>query len=302
MADLAVSTLAKLKNIAKEKGLPFQQILNLFCQEEFIRRFADSEFKDKLILKGGFLIYSISGFAARPTVDADYLLRNHPNDEEAVEKLIQGIIGGESGLEYLTFELKRIEKILESKEYHGLRVYLIGRMGNTKTPFTIDFGIGDVVVPSAVKRELQVLLPEFGSPAVLTYSLESTIAEKFEAMIAFMEFTGRMKDFYDIYYLATTFQFDGADLQRAIAQTLKNRRTPYAEDSIEEIMKFGTHPEINKRWKIFCSKVLEFDLDFKEVLELLNRFLAPPYDAIVKEKDFRGRWNNIKRNYTEIAD
>ena len=76
MGNKAASVLAKLKNKAKDQGVSLQQIINLFCQEEFIRRYSQSSYKDNLILKGGFLLYSISGFTTRPTVDADYLLKN----------------------------------------------------------------------------------------------------------------------------------------------------------------------------------------------------------------------------------
>ena len=68
-------------------------------------------------------------------------------------------------------------------------------MGKTKTPFSIDFGVGDTIVPSALTRTLPVLLDGFEKPTILTYSLESTISEKFDAIIRFMESTGRMKDF-----------------------------------------------------------------------------------------------------------
>lgn len=74
MANIAASVLARLKDKAREQSIPHQQMINLFCQEEFIRRLSESDYKNNLILKGGFLLYSISGFISRPTVDADYLL------------------------------------------------------------------------------------------------------------------------------------------------------------------------------------------------------------------------------------
>ena len=92
MRNLIASVIARLKNKSKEQGIPLQQLLNLFCQEEFMRRLSVSVLKDKVILKGGYLLYSISGFAARPTVDADYLLKDYPNDMDAVEKLVKQII------------------------------------------------------------------------------------------------------------------------------------------------------------------------------------------------------------------
>ena len=38
MADIAASVLARLKNKAKEAGRSYQLCLQLFCQEEFLRR------------------------------------------------------------------------------------------------------------------------------------------------------------------------------------------------------------------------------------------------------------------------
>lgn len=92
MGNIAESVLGKLKNESKKKGISLQQLLNLFCQEEFIRRLSKSNYKDKLILKGGFLLYSISKFTTRPTIDADYLLKNYPNDINTIEKLVTEVI------------------------------------------------------------------------------------------------------------------------------------------------------------------------------------------------------------------
>ena len=92
MGPSSASILARLKNRAKEEGIAFQQLLNLFFQEEFIRRLAKSNHREQLILKGGFLLYSISGFTTRPTVDADYLLKNRSNEMDSVENLVRSII------------------------------------------------------------------------------------------------------------------------------------------------------------------------------------------------------------------
>ena len=80
MKNMEVSVLAKLKNKSKKENISLQQLLNLFCQEEFIRRLSVSKYNKNLILKGGFLLYTISDFTTRATIDADYLLRNHSNN------------------------------------------------------------------------------------------------------------------------------------------------------------------------------------------------------------------------------
>ncbi|NLK65776.1 MAG: nucleotidyl transferase AbiEii/AbiGii toxin family protein [Tissierellia bacterium] len=127
--------------------------------------------------------------------------------------------------DYIQFSIRKLETINEIRKYKGIRVYLTGFIGKVKIPFSIDFGVGDVVIPSPVERILLVILPEFEKPNILTYSLESTVSEKLDAIISLMEATSRMKDFFDIYYLATTFDFDGRKLQEAIYETVTNRGT-----------------------------------------------------------------------------
>ncbi|AUS98437.1 hypothetical protein CDQ84_03860 [Clostridium thermosuccinogenes] len=297
MGNIEASVIARLKNKSKEQGIPLQQLLNLFCQEEFIRRLSESDYKEKVILKGGFLLYSISGFAARPTVDADYLLRNYPNDMDAVEKLVKNIISSPGKNDFIQFEIRRIETIREIKKYHGIRIYLMGSIGRVKIPFSIDLGVGDVVVPSPVERTLPVLLPEFEEPKILTYSLESTVAEKLDAIISLMEATSRMKDFFDIYYMATTFNFDGRKLQEAIYETLTNRGTPYEKDSVTIILRLADDSIIIRRWSNFCKKILQYKLDFTDVVKLIIDFLQPPYEALIYEEELFKNWNHEKKEY-----
>ena len=109
MADKAASAIARLKNKARESGIQLQQLLNLFCQEEFLRRLSQSKYRDNLILKGGFLLYTISEFKTRPTMDADYLLKNYSNDSSSVERLVRDVINAESSNDFMTFEVKKLE-------------------------------------------------------------------------------------------------------------------------------------------------------------------------------------------------
>jgi predicted nucleotidyltransferase component of viral defense system len=297
MANIAASVLARLKDKAREQSIPHQQMINLFCQEEFIRRLSESDYKNNLILKGGFLLYSISGFISRPTVDADYLLTNHSNNIEAIKKLVDEVISLPSKNDFVGFEIRSVEVISEIKKYHGIRVNLVGTIERTQTPFRIDFGVGDVIVPAVVERSLPVLLPDFESPVVLTYSLESTVAEKLDAIISLMEATSRMKDFYDIYYLATTFDFDGRNLQKAIFETLSNRGTPYEEDSVAVLTRLVKDMEIQKRWNNFCKKVLKYEPDFTDIVNVIIDFASPPYQSMIEGQKFLKNWSYKDRKY-----
>lgn len=297
MGDIGASVLAKLKNEAKCQGIPLQQLISLFCQEEFIRRISKSRYKNNLVLKGGFLLYSISGFTTRPTVDADYLLNNYSNDINAIEKLTKEVITSPCKNDFLKIEVRGLETINEVKKYHGIRVNLIGLIGSTRTPFSLDFGVGDIVVPSAVKRILPVLLPEFESPEILTYSLESIVAEKLDAIVSLMEATGRMKDFYDIYYLATTFDFEGKNLQRAIYETLTTRARFFESDSVVVISRLVKNTVIQKRWAIFCKKILKYELDYNDVVNVIIDFTLPPYASIINAEEFSKNWSYKDKSY-----
>lgn len=297
MTYSSASILARLKNKAKAEGIAFQQLLNLFFQEEFIRRLAQSHYRERLILKGGFLLYSISDFTTRPTVVADYLLKNHSNELGSVEELVRSIIDQKINDDFIEIEIRSVEPISEIKEYHGIRVNLIGLMGKTKTPFSIDFGVGDTIVPAPLIRTLPVLLDGFEKPTILTYSLESTISEKLDAIVKFMESTGRMKDFYDIYYLATSFDFEGRKVQEAIFETFSNRGTPIEQDSVQVLERLIANDAILNRWDIFCKKVLKYELKMDEVIMLIISFLDPPFQAMIKEIEFMKYWNSSHRQY-----
>lgn len=297
MINMGASIVAKLKNKALKEGLQLQLLLNLFCQEEFLRRIGKSIFSDNLILKGGFLLYSLSGFKGRPTMDADYLLKNQSNEIENIKRIINDIIYQTNINDFISFEVKGFEPITEQREYNGIRVNMIGHISNTKTPFSIDLGVGDVVVPPPTRMLLPVLIDEFERPNVLTYSLETTIAEKFDAIITRMELSSRMKDFFDIYYLANTVDFDGRKLQEAIFETLQNRHTVYEQNSLSRVSNLINDKDMVIRWKSFCKKVLRFDLEFENVLVDIIKFLEVPYNAILMEEENFKFWNYKEKKY-----
>lgn len=235
MPDIAASVLAKLKNKAKASKISYQQCLQLFMQEEFLRKLFKSNCTDNLILKGGLFIYTLTNFESRATIDVDFLLRNASNSMENIKTLIEQILETPTGNDYIQMTAKTFEEISPQRKYHGISTQIIGQIKNVRVPFNIDIGVGDVIVPRAEERTISTQLPDFESPVILTYSLESTIAEKFDAILQRFELTSRMKDFYDIYYLSKTFNFDGAKLQTAIFETLQCRGTPY------EKKQFQTH-------------------------------------------------------------
>ena len=293
MADIAASVLAKLKNKAKASGISYQQCLQLFFQEEFLRRLAGSKYADNFILKGGLFIYTLTNFESRATVDVDFLMQGLHNDLARMDEIIAEILAVDTGNDFVTFKAGKTEPIAMQRKYHGISTQITGYIKNVRVPFNVDIGVGDVIVPTAQRRNIQTQLDGYEKPEILTYSLESTIAEKFDAILQRFELTGRMKDFYDIYYLSRTFDFDGLKLQTAIQETLQNRGTAYEKDSFDRILALADDPDMQTKWRYFLKTLGNPDMPFADVIEGINIFLLPVWEAIVTKNEHLNSWKSI---------
>ena len=297
MDDIAASVLARLKNKAKESGRSYQLCLQLFCQEEFLRRLEKSQYAENLVLKGGLFIYSVTDFDSRVTVDVDFLLRKVPNTPEQLQTVIETIISTPTGNDFVTFEIKDIAPIAAAKKYAGIGVSLVARIKNTKTPFSIDFGVGDVIVPKQEKRKIPTQLDGFTTPTVNTYSLETTIAEKIDAILSLMEFSSRMKDYYDIYYLANKFDFDGATLTEALRKTFENRGHIFTSEQFEQVMAFDSDETMQKKWNAFVRKIAAKTDNYGTVLRMIKEFLTEPFTAAILNGKFTKSWSANDNNW-----
>ena len=290
MADVAASVLARLKNRAQISGRSYQLCLQLFCQEEFLRRLEKSKYSDNLVLKGGLFIYTLTDFDSRVTVDVDFLLRQMPNTPEQLKTVLEEIIATPTGNDFITFEIKDVVPIAVAKKYAGIGASIVARIKNTKTPFSIDFGVGDVIVPKQEKRKIPTQLSDFDAPTVNTYSLETTIAEKIDAILSLMEFSSRMKDYYDIYYLANKFDFDGTTLTEALKKTFENRGHAFTIEQFEQVLTFGNDDAMQKKWKAFCKKIDTKTDDFNAVMRTIKKFLTEPYKAAGADIKYTKIW------------
>lgn len=294
MGDIASSVLARLKNKAKESGKSYQLCLQLFCQEEFLRRLQKSKYVDNLVLKGGLFIYSLTEFDSRVTVDVDFLLRKIPNTPEQLRNVVEEIIEVNAGNDFVSFEVKEVAPIAVAKKYAGIGVTMIAKIKNTRTPFSIDFGVGDVIVPKQGKRKIPTQLDDFDAPVINTYSIETTVAEKIDAILSLMEFSSRMKDYYDIYYLSHKFDFEGKVLCEALGKTFANREHKFTIEQFEQILTFDKDDGMKKKWKAFIKKIdIEMD-EFSVILQSIKEFLCEPYMAVMKGEAFEKQWDANK--------
>lgn len=297
MADKAASVLAKLKNKAKASGISYQQCLQLFFQEEFLRKLAGSKYADNFILKGGLFIYTLTNFESRATVDVDFLMRGLNNDLARMDEIIADILAVDTGNDFVEFKASKTEPIALQRKYHGVSTQITGHIKNVRVPFNVDIGVGDVIVPKAERRNIQTQLADFEKPEILTYSLESTIAEKFDAILQRFELTGRMKDFYDIYYLSRTFDFEGLKLQTAIWETLQNRGTVYEKDSFDRVLALADDPDMQTKWRYFLRTLGNPEMEFSEVIMGIKAFLQPVWYSVLAENEYQRQWNSQENEW-----
>lgn len=263
--------------------------LQLFFQEEFLRRLSVSKYRDNLILKGGMFIYTLTHFDSRPTRDMDFMIRWMSNELPKVQAVMKEICEERSENDYIILEVIGTEQITLEKKYPGVKTKLIGRIKNIKVPFSIDVGVEDVIVPAAENRLITPRLEGFSAPEICTYSLESTLAEKMDAILQRMETTSRMKDFFDIYYLSNMYNFVGKTLYEAVKKTCENRGRKLEPELFERIAAFEENEFLITQWKAFEPARIR-KLEFKETLYRIHIFMEPVVVAIIHRETFDKKW------------
>lgn len=281
MADKAASVLARLRNQGDVSGRTFQQCLQLFCQEEFLRRLAASDHKNRFVLKGGHLIYCLTDFSGRPTLDIDFLVQNTANSLELIESILAEIIHTPTENDFIDYEIKAMEVISLEKKYPGVSATLEATIKNTRTPVKIDFAFGDVVYPCEQEREIPTQLSDFISPVVNTYSIETIIAEKIDAILDLMEFSSRMKDYYDLYYLSRHFEINRKSLRTALIKTFTNRERRYQRETLSTILAFDQNEAMQKKWGSFLKKTKLPAIELSAVLTDIGSLIGPIWETLL---------------------
>jgi hypothetical protein len=192
---------------------------------------------------------------------------------------------------YFNAETVQAVKITEDAEYEGIRVRVHGSLGKARVSIQIDIGFGDVIVPNAGTVSYPVIL-DFPAPVLKGYTMESTIAEKFQAMVKLGILNSRMKDFYDIWILSRTFDFKGEILAEAIEKTFQKRDTPINIEADLFNPSFGSDRDKNAQWRSFIrkTKLISVSESFGEIVAAVKLFLEPLAAAIAEGKAFNGIW------------
>jgi predicted nucleotidyltransferase component of viral defense system len=275
--NTAASIRARLLALAQSKGEDYQRVLGRYAIERFLYRLGRSPYRDKFALKGATLFTLWTGHTHRPTKDLD-LLGQGSSEIGAVEQTIRAIceIQEEDGL---VFDSTSVEgtKIKEDDEYDGVRTKLLVDLAGARIPMQIDIGFGDAVYPEPELASFPVLL-QMEAPLIRAYPREASIAEKFQAMILLDIRNSRMKDFYDIWFIANTWTFDMASLRKAILASFERRRSTIPTGAPFALTDdFLNDPQKIQQWSAFVNRLNpgEQAPSLKEVGTVLRAFLLP---------------------------
>ncbi len=261
----------KLLEVSKKNNFNHQLLLIRFFQERLLYRLSVSAYKNKLLLKGGNLLYSWQGAEARPTVDIDFAAQQLSNEANTIKEIFTVIlaIDAHDEVQFDTSTLT-VTEINEQNEYNGIRLKVVANLGNIRQHLQIDIGFGDVVTPEPIFIDYPIILEDFAIPNIVAYTMETVIAEKLHAMIVLAQLNSRMKDFYDVYTIIQSLQFNNETLKLAIIQTFENRNTELNLDSVVFTEDFYQNQQRQSMWYAYLKKINAEAIDLKDVMVIIK--------------------------------
>lgn len=290
--NLAVSVHQRLLNHARATGRPFNEVLQRFALERFLYRLGRSPYAGRFVLKGALMLTAWQVPYPRPTRDID-LLGRMDNSVAQVVSAIEAICQEPVTDDGLRFETESIvgERITETANYAGLRLRFAAFLSKARIPMRIEVGFGDPLVPGSSLVQLPTIL-DFPAPEVQGYSRESAVAEKYQIMVYLGQINSRMKDFYDIWSLATHFSFEGPTLAQAIVETFESRGTPLSLHPTAFSDAFAQDDEKQGQWEAFRRRLDGEDVpvDLEEAVQMIAAFLYPVTQALIEGQTFEQRW------------
>lgn len=271
----AMQLKAYVKNLAKEKKISAQIVLQNYMLERLLERISVSEYRDNFILKGGFLLAAMVGLDTRATMDMDATIKGLPVTKEAISQMFIDIcqIHIEDDIR---FEFSGIEDIREDDEYSGFRMSLSGNYPPMAVPLKIDITTGDKITPREMIYTFNLMFEE-RSINVLAYTLETILAEKLETIISRGDQNTRPRDFYDVYILNTLQKknIDNQILKEAFAATVKKRGTEHIVTNYKEIIETVLKSSVMKDQWVRYQKEFDYakDIRFEDTCKVANELM-----------------------------
>ncbi len=290
--NIAASVHQRLLNKARETGRPFTELLQYFAMERFLYRLSKSLHTEKFVLKGALMLTVWRAPLSRPTMDID-VLGQTDNSVDSIVTIVKDICRQDVDADGLIFDTTSAEgeRITEDADYEGVRVRFRGKLGTARFVIQFDVGFGDIIIPSPLSMDYPTIL-EFPAPHLRGYTKESTMAEKFEAMVKLDILNSRMKDFFDIWLLSRQFDFDGETLAKAIKKTFSTRKTEIPSEPTPLTDTFASDATKVKQWQGFLrkSRLTDVPEDFGKIIKDIATFLGPIAESLAAGHAFKGIW------------
>lgn len=273
--DIGASVRTRLMNLARERGQAFDLLLTRYALERLLYRLSISEHRNRFVLKGAMLVTTWFNDPHRPTRDLDLLGFGESSAESmlSVWKEIFAIPANDG----ITFDGSglRSNPIREDMEYGGVRLRTTATIARARVSVTVDIGFGDAVEPGPEEIDLPVLL-DLPAPHLRAYARETVVAEKFHAMVTLGRANSRMKDFYDVWMLSKTHDFDRERLAQAIVATFRRRGTKVPQTIPDAFTpEFFLDPSKIQQWTAFVRDLTATPPSFEIVVSELAAFIDP---------------------------
>lgn len=273
ISNMGASVRARLLNLSRETGQPFDLLLTRYALERLLYRLTQTKYHDRFVLKGAMLMTTWFADPMRPTRDID-LLGFGSADADEMLGLFREIcaIRLDDGVEF-DLDSLRVTANREDLAYGGLRLQTYAFVSGAKLRIVVDIGFGDATEPGLEELQLPVLLDQ-PAPTLRAYSRETVVAEKFQAMVMLGQANSRLKDYYDLWVLCQSYDFDDERLAAAITATFKRRGTDIPAD-IPDGLKAAFYEDKAKlaQWAAFIEDVAADPGSLADVCAALARFL-----------------------------
>ncbi|MCZ0933048.1 MAG: nucleotidyl transferase AbiEii/AbiGii toxin family protein [Oligoflexia bacterium] len=290
ITNVPASVRQRLLNISRKDKRPFNELIQYYAMERFLYRLSQSDYADSFILKGALALQVRKVEKFRPTMDIDISQKRSDETSEII-KQIKGILSTKLEEDGLVFDLQsmRLEDIKRDTAYKGMRVLFHGALDSAKINMQIDISFRDVIFPEPKEKIVFPCILEFPAPKLWCYSLESIVAEKFEALMKLGDWNSRMKDFYDLWVSSRQHDFYDHQLSKAIGLTFKNRGSSLKQEITAFKQEFIKKKE--KEWKSFIKTLNQEDSpSLSDVIEFLKLFLLPIVKALTLKKPLPNYW------------
>lgn len=242
-----------IRNLSKEVGIEAHVLIRKYMMERFLERVSSSKYNGSFILKGGMLVAAFVGVEARATMDIDTTIKGIPVTIVDMERTITEISNIDLD-DNVKFRIKKVSEIMDEAEYLGIRFSMDAVLDGAVIPLKIDISTGDVITPREIAYSYKLMFEDRTIP-IMTYPIETVLAEKLETIISRSITNTRMRDFYDIHILLKSQNINADILALALERTAKKRGNFSLLENAESVLKIVKSDEDMKRlWKIYQKK------------------------------------------------